>query len=115
MLRRAAFNGAYGRLRMLYALEDPWDMASAREQHRFTETTHRLSAIARHFGTLLELGCGEGHQSVHLRALTDKLYGVDVSARAVDRARKRCTDAQFVTGDLESVPRLFEAAHFDLI
>jgi len=47
----------------------------------------------------LEIGCGEGHQSVHLATICDRLIGIDVSPRAVERARMRCANGEFLVGD----------------
>lgn len=115
MLRGSAFSGSYGKLRMLYALEDPWEMSSAKEQHRFEATNAHLSAVAPHFGTLLELGCGEGHQSVYLARIADEVSGLDISPRAVDRAGKRCPDGRFRVGRVEDAAALFPGERFDLI
>lgn len=115
ILRGTAFSGEYRKLRRLYSLVDPWDMASAREQHRFAQTNSMLAAIAPRYESVLELGCGEGHHSVHLRALADRLYGVDLSQKAVERARRRCPDAEFAVGELETAHRLFAETQFDLI
>ena len=93
----------YGDPRMvnaLYMVRDPWDMELSREAFRFSET-NRL--IRDQFGTvdrLLELGCGEGHQSVWLRQICNSLYGVDVSSRAIRRSRARCPDGGFAVGDI---------------
>lgn len=90
----------------LYAMPDPWGMATAREQSRFVQTNaviRQCMGPAR-IGTLLELGSGEGHQSQHLAALCGQLYGLDVSDRAVARARMRLPGAQFAVGELAALP-----------
>jgi SAM-dependent methyltransferase len=115
MLRGTAFTGAYRKLSLLYTMEDPWDMESAREQHRFSETHRLLAAVAARFDSILELGAGEGHQSLYLSKLTDELHGLELSTRAVARARRRCPSGQFVQGRLEDLPRLFEGRVFDLV
>lgn len=115
MLRNTAFTGSYGKLKKLYSLEDPWDMASEREQHRFVRTNELLAQIAECYDTVLELGCGEGHQTRHLRALAGRLYGIELSERAVERARARCPDATLFAGGLEDVPELLPDVRFDLL
>jgi len=116
LLTGSAFSGRYNKLRWLYSsLEDPWEMASEREQHRFAETSAQLRTLAPRFDGILELGCGEGHQSLHLSALTDRLCGVELSAKAVDRARKRCPGAEFVVAGLDQASNLFPNVSFDLI
>lgn len=115
LLRGTSFTGAYGKIRMLYAMEDPWEMASAREQHRFTETRMHLQMLAPAYESILEFGCGEGHQSAHLSPLCQHLHGVDISAAAVARARKRCPEGQFEVAALEDAARIFAGQYFDLI
>ena len=115
MLRGAAFRDADRRLDLLYAIEDPWEMASEREQHRFSETMRRLADIAPRFGTILEIGSGEGHQSLLLQDVTDRLCGLEVSARAAARARARLPGARFEVGGVDDVARLFPGMRFDLV
>ncbi|MEM7546725.1 MAG: class I SAM-dependent methyltransferase [Pseudomonadota bacterium] len=115
MLRGTAFGGAYGKIRMLYSLEDPWEMSSEREQYRFEQTMEHLREIAPGAGTVLEFGCGEGHQSVHLRQHCGAVFGVDISETAIERARKRCPDATFAVAGLEQAGEVFDGQEFDLI
>jgi len=83
----------------LYMLEDPWHMDSAREQARFAWTNGIISAHFPRLDTLLEVGCGEGHQSLHLSQLCGRLYAIDVSRRALRRASRRCPNACCLTND----------------
>src|SRR5438128_5834682 len=100
---------------MLY-LKDPWGFTDPWEETRFTETNRIL---LREFGqvkTLLEIGCAEGHQTLHLMQTCRQLYGLDVSARAVRRAKRRCPGAILQVGDLTSVVRLAGAPkRFDIV
>lgn len=115
MLRGSSFTDSFRRLKMLYSIEDPWGMASTREQARFAATTAMLEGIAPRFDSILELGSGEGHQSLHLARITDDLQGVELSAQAVDRARIRCPEATFHAGEVADVPKLFADRRFELI
>ncbi|MCW5701088.1 MAG: class I SAM-dependent methyltransferase [Bradyrhizobium sp.] len=115
MLRSAAFSGKYRKLKLLYTLEDPWDMASEREQHRFSGALAQLREINPRYSSILELGCGEGHQSLHLQNLTDRLYGIDLSATAIARAEARCPTATFAVAEIESAAAIFPSEKFDLI
>lgn len=115
LLRRTAFSGAYGQLRLLYAIEDPWNLESEREAHRFSQTNVMLGEICRRFDNILELGCGEGRQSVMLSELTKTLYGVDVSGRAVARARQRLPGAALAVAKVEDIDSLFPGVQFDLV
>jgi SAM-dependent methyltransferase len=115
MLSGTAFADRHGKLRLLYSLEDPWDMVSAREQYRFTQTNAQLVAVMPRYGNILELGCGEGHQSLYLQKLTDHLFGIELSARAVARAKRRCQAARFAVGNVDDASDLFPEVSFDLI
>ncbi|MGH6645240.1 MAG: hypothetical protein ACRED3_21350, partial [Bradyrhizobium sp.] len=62
-LRGVGPNDNFERLDLAYSIEDPWNMNSPGEIARF-EATNRI--IEREFGrvgSLLELGCGKGHQT----------------------------------------------------
>jgi len=115
MLRGSAFKGSYGKLRTLYTLEDPWGMSSDKEQHRFEETNRQLINISPNYPRILELGCGEGHQTVFLARLTDHIYGLDVSEKAVLRARRRLPRGIFHAGCMEDVNNLFPDETFSLV
>jgi len=98
-LRRVHYADRPDKLDMLYAIEDPWRLGSAKEQARFAWTNRLIEAEFGRPSTILEIGCGEGHQSQHLSRICDRLYGVDVSLRAVRRAEERCPDGKFAAGD----------------
>ena len=103
------------KLNWLYLMPDPWDMESEAQQFRFEETNRLIERQFGHVGTILELGCGEGHQSVFLRRHCDRLFGTDISQSALQRARRRCPDATFLHWDIckEDVPA--ELPHVDLV
>ena len=61
---------------------------------------------------VLDLGCGDGRLTAELDA--DELTGADVSALALERARRRLPNARLV--DLEpDAPLPFEDGDFDLV
>jgi len=100
----------------LYLLEDPWGLKSAEESFRFAETVRIIrDRIGNHFGTILEIGCGEGLQTKHFAPLADSIVGIDPSVHAVNRARGLgIKNAVFETGDLVSFRRS-EGGRFDLV
>jgi SAM-dependent methyltransferase len=104
MLRHVHYRNRHEQLDMLYRIEDPWDLDSARERFRFEETNRLIQREFGHVASLLEVGCGEGHQSRYLAQVCDRLHGYDVSARAVERARKRCPSSTFSVGALSDIP-----------
>lgn len=115
-LRGIGANDNHTGLDRLYALPDPWGMTTEREQSRFTQTNDVIRAQTGHVDTLLEIGSGEGHQSEHLAHLCSRLYGVDVSERAVERARARLPQAQFGVGEVTALPwAMPETGKFDLV
>jgi 2-polyprenyl-3-methyl-5-hydroxy-6-metoxy-1,4-benzoquinol methylase len=115
-LRGVRQNDAHGRLDLAYKVSDPWHMDSEQERFRFAETNRVIrERLGVRFATLLEVGCGEGHQSQVLAQLADQLTGIDVSPTAVERARKRVPGAQFAAGDLYAQPWAGERHRFDLV
>jgi SAM-dependent methyltransferase len=113
-LRRVHFNDSYSKMNALYIAEDPWNMGSLSQQHRFSETNKIILDNFGKVNSLLEIGCGEGHQSVYLQAICKKLIGIDVSRRAIERARRRCPGSQFLVGDVYN-EKLNDIGPFDLI
>lgn len=115
-LRGVRQNDAHDRLERAYLMPDPWKLDSEPERHRFAETNRH---IAKAFGpkveSLLEIGCGEGHQSQALSLLCRRLTGIDVSSTAVGRARRRVPGAEFAAGDLFAQPWSREAKRFDVV
>ncbi|HVH82318.1 MAG TPA: class I SAM-dependent methyltransferase [Stellaceae bacterium] len=98
-LRRVHYADRPDRLDLIYRVEDPWHMSSAKEQARFDWINQLIERELGPLDSILEIGCGEGHQSQYLSRLCSRLYGIDVSARAVSRAQRRCPEAKFVSGD----------------
>ena len=114
-LRGIHYSGRHRRLDALYWMPDPWSMQSPREVYRFGESSR---IIKRNFGKvdrLLELGCGEGHQSKHLLENCNTLYGIDVSLRALKRAKRRCPAGIFGEGDIFNAESLRSGVSFDLV
>jgi SAM-dependent methyltransferase len=53
-----------------------------------------------HFANLLDLGCGEGRLTSALATVSDRTIGIDISERALERARSRYPHIEFQQGDL---------------
>jgi len=105
----------HGRLELAYRIADPWNMESELERFRFERTNALISKYFPDVRSILEVGCGEGHQSEYLLQVCDNLYGIDVSETAIDRARQRVPSAQFAVADIFSHPWGDEAGRFDLV
>lgn len=105
----------YERLDLAYRLGDPWNMESRLEQGRFDATNALIERTFGRVGSILEVGCGEGHQTLRLRELADEVYGIDVSPIAIERARVRVPGAQFAATDIHHQPWGDQARRFDLV
>lgn len=105
----------FERLDLAYTVEDPWNMASDLERARFEQTNALLLREFGRPGSLLELGCGEGHQTEYFARLAESVHGVDVSAQAIDRARKRLPDAAFAATDIFGQPWGDTPGRFDVV
>ena len=115
MLRGIHYRDRHEQFDRLYRVQNPWRMDTESEKSRFEET-NRL--IQMHFGpvnTLLEIGCGEGHQTARLGELCKTIYAIDISARAIERARQRYPRAIFDVGDIFSAPIFKSTPRFDLV
>jgi 2-polyprenyl-3-methyl-5-hydroxy-6-metoxy-1,4-benzoquinol methylase len=114
-MRGVAQADNHERLDLAYMVPDPWHLDSDQERARFTATT---DAMVRAFGrpsTILEVGCGEGVQSEYFARHCDRLTGIDVSARAIERARRRLPSAELLVGDLDAQPWAGDSDRFDVI
>jgi len=118
-LRGVSQADAHRRLDLAYKVRDPWKMESEPERYRFEHTNHVLHRAlidpSPRVGSILEIGCGEGHQSEHLIKVCDQLTGIDVSPTAIERARLRLPSATFASGDLFAQPWIDDVGHFDVV
>ena len=114
-LHRAHYANGRRRFEILYWLGDPWKMSSEAEASRFQWTNRLIEGHLGPLGTLLEVGCGEGHQSLHLIKQCDQLFGIDVSRSAIARCRARCPQGQFVVGSHVEFAFPSTPAVFDLV
>jgi SAM-dependent methyltransferase len=97
-LRGVHFRDRHRQLNALYRLPNPWNLDDPKERFRFEQTNNLIKNEFGRVHRLFEIGCGEGHQSVYLAETCDRLRGCDVSARAIERARRRCPNCEFVVG-----------------
>src|SRR5687767_11287147 len=63
-------------------------------------------------GSVLDIGCGTG-RNLPLYDAGTRVVGIDVSAEALARARRRRPDVPLVQGDAEALP--FRAGTFDTV
>lgn len=105
----------YQRLDLAYKLADPWNMDSDLERARFAASNRLIEGALGRVGSVLEIGCGEGHQTQALCALADEVYGIDVSATAIERARQRLPQVRFAASDIHDQPFGNDQDRFDLV
>jgi SAM-dependent methyltransferase len=91
---------------------DPWHLS--REQARFAATNAIAEARFGKVESLLEIGCGEGYQTVWLARICERLVGADISADALGRARALVPSATFVLTGLPALRLPSPLAAFDL-
>lgn len=115
ILRTIKFADARRRLELLYYLGDPWCMESASEQHRFLKTCDFLQRQVGPINSLLEIGCGEGHQTNAFKKIANNILAIDVSRSAIARAIVRCPDVEFAVGDVASRDWLALREPFDVV
>lgn len=53
---------------------------------------------------VLDLGCGSGVHAKHLFDEGLEVYGLDLSPKMIDEAKKRAPKGKFVVGDMNSLP-----------
>jgi SAM-dependent methyltransferase len=98
----------------LYAEEaDPYGYERAEHRDRYEWTLCALDG--RRFGRGLEVGCSVGVFTQMLAPRCDDLVAVDISERAVERARDRLGAAPGVRIERRSLPDELPAGPFDLI
>ena len=105
----------YERLDLAYRLGDPWNMESGLEQARFDLTNALVERAFGRAGSMLEIGCGEGHQTLSLGRIADRVYGIDVSPTAIERARVRVPGAEFAACDIHGQPWGDQRGRFDVV
>lgn len=107
--------GRYAYLKRLYLIRDPWHMQSGKEQHRFNRINEIIIERFGKLDSVLEIGCGEGHQTEYLKNICQEIYGIDVSDLAVRRAKKRFPEAHLFVNDLLSYSGKPDGKRFDLV
>lgn len=115
MLRGIHYRDQHARFDQLYRIENPWDMDNESERFRFEETNRLIRLHLGKIGTLLEIGCGEGHQTTRLANVCEKMHAIDISSRAIERAKQRCPGVAFDVGDVFTAPILRSVQTFDLV
>lgn len=92
---------------------DPWHYETSPYEHRKYRAT--LDALPRErYRRALELACSIGVFTNMLAARCDAVLGVDVSADALQRARRNCAGQENVRFEQRTLPREYPDGAFDL-
>lgn len=95
--------------------DDPWNLASSEYEAAKFAHTHDVLADRR-YGRALEIGCAHGVLTGHLAPLCDSLLGVDISTKALAKARERVGDRPGVSLAQMAFPQECpEADDFELV
>lgn len=95
---------------------DPWAFeTSAYEQRKYERTLAALGSPTRRFARALEVGCSIGVFTELLADRCDELLAVDVSERALGRARERLRDKPGVRVERRELPEQLPPGPWDLI
>jgi SAM-dependent methyltransferase len=94
--------------------DDPWAYeTSAYEQRKYALTVASLPA--RRYGRAFEPGCSIGVLTALLAGRCDELLASDVSALAVERARRRLAGTAGVTVERRAIPADWPPGRLDLV
>jgi glycosyltransferase involved in cell wall biosynthesis/peptidoglycan/xylan/chitin deacetylase (PgdA/CDA1 family) len=95
----------------IYEIPDPWSYESDYEALKYAQTLSLMPEGI--IADALEIACAEGHFTVQLAPRVGRLTAVDISSRALTRARARCAgngNITFQTLDLNGgdIPGTFD-------
>ena len=94
--------------------DDPWGFASREyELHKYLDTLMHLPRP--HYHSAFEPGCSIGVLSGMLAARVDNQLSVDVSEKALEKARQRNGDKENITFQYMQFPREKPGQTFDLV
>lgn len=105
--------GLWGRIwGLAYIWRSPWDIGGPRpELVQLVESNEIPPCKA------IDLGCGEGENAIYLAQQGFEVTGVDISPRAIRKARRRAQEnevsATFLVGDVTNLTRV--EGPFDLV
>src|SRR5713101_3519182 len=97
----------------LFTHPDPWYYMSDYEQTKYRHTLELLPAGK--IDSLLEIACAEGHFTLQLAERAGQILAVDISERALARARDRCRDLSNVRFAQHDISRGLPEGNFDVI
>jgi SAM-dependent methyltransferase len=93
---------------------DPWNFETSPYEAGKYERT--LAALPRdRYTSALEVGCSIGVLTARLAPRCERLLSLDLSERALERARARCADLPQVQFERRQLPGEFPPGRFDLM
>lgn len=96
-----------------FASEDPWDYGSEYEQEKYRRTLSLIEPIPH--GKALEIACAEGRFTATLATVAGRVHAVDISPRAIERARRRTAAFDNVTFEARDLFSQGVAGEWDVI
>ena len=92
---------------------DPWSYCDLYER---TKRAHTLEMLpAKRFERVLEIGCAEGHFTIELAEIADRVTAIDISTKALLRASARCVSSPHIFFEQGNVFKRLPDGPFDLI
>ena len=107
------FNFTYGTLARTFEEQvDPWRFdVSCYEQERFRKMLQLVCMVPHE--SILEVGCAEGHFTQQLLSVAAQVTALDLSGIAIERAKRRATQAQYVVTKAEEFAH--QGSLFDVV
>lgn len=100
--------------RLYLATPDPWSFETSRyEREKYLATLDALGDAP--FESALEIGCSIGVLTAMLAERCERLLAIDISARALESARRRCAARSNVSFAQAAYPAQAPEGPFDLI
>ncbi|KQQ76272.1 methyltransferase [Acinetobacter sp. Leaf130] len=93
---------------------DPWGYDSHWYEARKRQICLALLTRPR-YPKVLEVGCSNGHLSIHLAQRAEQLWCIDVSESAVQLASERLQEFEHVVVENRKIPEDYSIQKFDLI
>ena len=101
-------------INQLFRIEDPWNLGSEKELARYNASNDLIESTCPRAVSLLEIGSAEGHQTSYLKQISESVQCVEISARAIDRARARNPGCTFHCGTAASFHEPKRNTSFDV-
>lgn len=96
------------------AKDDPWNFETSEyEAEKYAETIKAL--LRENYKNAFEIGCSIGVLTEKLAAKCEKILAIDVSEKALEKAKTRCKNLPHITFKKMNFPQEFPEEIFNLI